>query len=93
MFHSLSIQRALEELHSTPAGLSEGEVRERLVRYGPNTLVKQKRKSLILLFAGQFTDILIVILAIAAIISGFLQEWLDAYAILVIILLNGAIGF
>ncbi|MDD1672933.1 MAG: calcium-translocating P-type ATPase, SERCA-type, partial [Methanomicrobiales archaeon] len=44
-------------------------------------------------FAGQFTDILIVILAIAAIISGFLQEWLDAYAILVIILLNGAIGF
>lgn len=93
MFHAIPVSRALEELHSSTEGLSEEDAKARLVEQGPNTLRERERRSAIALFASQFTDILIVVLAVAAVISGLLQEWLDAYAIIAIILLNGAIGF
>ena len=93
MFHAVPVSRALEELQSSTNGLSEEEAGARLVQHGPNALREKERRSAIRLLASQFTDILIVVLAVAAIISGLLQEWLDAYAIIAIILLNGAIGF
>jgi Ca2+-transporting ATPase len=61
--------------------------------HGPNRLPEKAKESPLLLFARQFTDLLIVILAIAAAVSGLLGEWLDAAAILAIIILNGVIGF
>ena len=42
---------------------------------------------------AQFKDLVIWILIIAAIVSGALGEWVDAIAILAIVLLNGVIGF
>ena len=42
---------------------------------------------------AQFKDLVIWILIIAAVISGVLGEWVDAIAILAIVLLNGVIGF
>lgn len=41
----------------------------------------------------QFTDFMIVVLLVAAVISGFIGEVVDTIAILVIVLMNGAIGF
>lgn len=93
MFHALTIEQALDTLASSAGGLSEEEARTRLTTYGPNALKGKEGRGIVFLFASQFTDILIVILAIAAAISGILQEWLDAYAIFAIILLNGGIGF
>lgn len=43
--------------------------------------------------ARQFTDVLIWILIAAAAVSGILGEWLDTIAILVIVVLNGMLGF
>ncbi|MDD1656018.1 MAG: cation-translocating P-type ATPase [Methanomicrobiales archaeon] len=93
MFHTLSVDRALEVLRSGAQGLSDTEAKARLAEHGPNRLQEQKKQSLLLLFAQQFTDLLIVILAAAAIISGILGEWLDAMAIMAILVLNGVIGF
>ncbi|NYZ78126.1 HAD-IC family P-type ATPase, partial [Candidatus Micrarchaeota archaeon] len=92
-FHALSAREALKELRSSERGLSEEEARARLAQYGANALREKKRQSALMLFLGEFTDLLIVILIIAAVISGFLGEWLDAYAILAVVVLNGIIGF
>ncbi|MDD1670478.1 MAG: HAD-IC family P-type ATPase, partial [Methanomicrobiales archaeon] len=92
-FHAYPADRVLEELRSGPGGLSPEEARARLSLHGPNRLREEAGQSPLLLFARQFTDLLIVILAIAAAVSAFLGEWLDAAVILAILLLNGVIGF
>ena len=92
-FHAYPVSRALEELRSGAGGLSPDEARGRLAVHGPNRLQEKAKQSVLLLFVRQFTDLLIVILAIAAVISGVLGEWLDAAAIIAIIILNGIIGF
>jgi Ca2+-transporting ATPase len=92
-FHAYPVNRALEELRSGPEGLSPDEARARLALHGPNRLQEKAKESVLILFARQFTDLLIVILAIAAVVSGILGEWLDAAAIIAIIVLNGIIGF
>lgn len=45
------------------------------------------------MLGGQFTDILVIILIIAAVISGYHGEIVDTFVIVLIILLNGCIGF
>ena len=92
-FHALTVRQVLEELRSGTGGLDPGEAEARLAAYGPNRLEEKRRHSPLLLLARQFTDLLILVLAVAAIISGFLGEWIDASAIIAIILLNGSIGF
>lgn len=92
-FHALTVRQVLEELRSGTGGLDPGEAQARLAAYGPNRLEEKRRHSPLLLLARQFTDLLILVLAVAAIISGFLGEWLDASAIIAIIVLNGIIGF
>jgi Ca2+-transporting ATPase len=92
-YHTYPAGRVLEELGSGERGLPPEEARVRLALHGPNRLPEEAGESPLRLFARQFTDLLIVILAFAAAISGALGEWLDAAAIAAIILLNGVIGF
>ena len=73
-------------------GLSDGEVKERLERYGPNRLKEGKKKSLIQLFAAQLNDPLIFILLIAAVVSGFMGELSDTVIIALVVVLNAVIG-
>jgi Ca2+-transporting ATPase len=92
-FHAYPAAWVVEELRSGPEGLTPEEAAARLALHGPNRLREEAGESPLHLFARQFTDLLIVILAVAAAISAALGEWLDAVVILAIILLNGAIGF
>jgi Ca2+-transporting ATPase len=92
-FQTITPGQAISALGSRREGLDPDEAAMRLQEYGPNTLREKRKKSAVLLLLRQFTDLLIVILVIAAIISGLLGEWVDAYAILFIVLLNGVIGF
>lgn len=92
-YHALSAGEVLTSLGSGDGGLDTGEVENRLRLHGPNALREAKKRSLILLFLQQFTSLLILILIIAAVISGLFGEWADAIAILIIVLLNGVIGF
>jgi Ca2+-transporting ATPase len=45
------------------------------------------------LFVSQFSNLIIGVLACAALLSGWFGEWIDAAAILTIIVLNGILGF
>ena len=74
-------------------GLTEWETQQRLAKHGPNELPEAPPVSALTLLIGQFTSVIIWVLIGAAVISGLLQEWVDAAAILAIVLLNAVLGF
>lgn len=74
-------------------GLSQEQVKERLIKYGPNELPQKSRANWIKLLLGQFSSIIIWLLIIAAGIAAFLGEVVDAWAILAIVILNAILGF
>ena len=65
----------------------------RLERHGPNELAAGKKISAWCILLRQFTNLLIVILLAATVISFFLGESLDAYVILAIVLACVGLGF
>jgi Ca2+-transporting ATPase len=74
-------------------GLTEWEAQQRLAKHGPNELPEDPPVSALTLLLRQFTSVIIWVLIGAAVISGLLQEWVDAAAILAIVLLNALLGF
>jgi len=92
-FHQVDIGHTLAELKSTPQGITGDEARRRLALYGPNVLVERKKKTVLVMFLGQFTDFMILVLIVAAVISGIIGEASDTIAIIVIVLLNAVLGF
>ena len=78
---------------SFDGGLADHEAQQRLQREGLNELPEAQPPSLLRLFLSQFTSVIGWVLIGAAVISGLLEDWLDASAILAIVLLNGVLGF
>ena len=74
------------------SGLPESQIKPRLAEYGPNKLREEKGRSALKIFLDQFEDFIIWVLIGAALVSGFLQEWVDALAIIAIIILNAVLG-
>jgi Mg2+-importing ATPase len=79
--------------NTTRAGLSSGEVAARQATYGPNAVVREKRLAALRQFAGQLKNPLIIILLLAAVLSFFLGELVDAMIIIVIVFLSVFIDF
>src|SRR5690554_648971 len=73
-------------------GLSSEEARDRLQEYGENSLKEGKGVSVFELFLNQFRDVLVIILLLAALISGLLGEITDTVVISIILLLNATLG-
>jgi Ca2+-transporting ATPase len=92
-WHQMEPQDVLDLLGTGPDGLSAEEVAKRAALYGKNELLEGKKRTAWSILLGQFKDFLILILIAAAIISGFIGEPADTAAILVIVVLNGIIGF
>lgn len=74
-------------------GLSAVEVLARAQRFGPNALEGKPGRSRVRMLLDQFSDFMILVLIAAAVVSGMIGDVEDTIAILVIILLNAAIGF
>jgi Ca2+-transporting ATPase len=86
-------EEVLADLDSCAAGLCHEEVRERLLRYGPNVLETAKAVNPVLLFLEQFKSFIIYILLFAVVFSCIIGEYVDSILILVILLANALIGF
>lgn len=82
----------LEQLNGSRHGLSTPEAQKRLARLGPNALPQAKPPGLAQVFLRQFLSPLIYILLAAALVSWFLDEWLDAGFIFAVLLINAIIG-
>lgn len=82
----------LRELGSSENGLSKRQAEENLSKFGKNELQEGKRKSPVMVFLEQYKDFLVIILIIAAIISGVLGDAESAIVILVVITINAILG-
>src|SRR5690349_3351325 len=75
------------------AGLSPAEVNDRQLHYGPNALQQIQPRSAWRVLVDQFASIVIALLAIAAAISWATGDRAEAVAILIVLILNAAVGF
>ena len=92
-FWSLSTTELLQQLQTTPAGLTGDEARQRLARYGANLLKPPKRSDVLTLLLAQFKSPIILILLFATGLSFFLHDPVDAFIILTIVFASGLLGF
>ena len=91
--HAQPIERLVDILRThLSLGLSTAEADVRLTQYGPNELQERPRPTFWHLLLGQFNSFLVIILLASAIISLFLGEYLDASAIMAIVVLNAVLG-
>lgn len=97
-FYTQETSEIITSLKSDAAvGLRTDEVKRRLVEYGYNQLASKRRKSFALIFLEQFKSFMIIILLIAAVISGVVgvmegEGLIDTYVILGILILNAFVG-
>lgn len=74
-------------------GLTTKEAEQGLVKYGKNILRQQKKKSPIMLFFGQFKDVMTMILLACTGVSAFMQDWIEAIVMVGIVVVNALMGF
>ena len=94
LWHTLSLSDVLQRLTVDPSqGLSSEEAQNRWQTFGPNELEERGGISPWRILLEQFTETMVIVLIVAAIVSGFIGDFKDAIAILVIVILNGILGF
>lgn len=94
VWYKKNIAQIEKELNtSIQTGLTSKQALKRLETYGPNQLEEAEQKSAFFIFLSQFKDFMVIILLFATLISGLLGEFVDAIAIILIVLLNGVLGF
>ncbi|MDD8012838.1 MAG: cation-translocating P-type ATPase [Acidobacteriota bacterium] len=92
-WHALSAEETSRHL-ATPLdrGLSADEAARRLELLGRNEIAAAPRPSFLQLLLAQFNNFIILLLIGAAAVSGLLGEWIDAAAIMAIVILNATLG-
>ena len=87
-----SAQELLQKFDVTEQGLNNVQVEEIRRLTGENILQEGKKKSTLEVFLGQFCDLLVVILIIAAIISMFSGNAESTIVILLVLIMNAVLG-
>ncbi|MBQ7387250.1 MAG: cation-translocating P-type ATPase [Clostridia bacterium] len=96
-FYCEDTEKVLSQLNSDREGLSSGEAAKRLEQNGKNKLAAAKGKSIIRRFLEQLADPMIIILLVAALISGVLavvenESFADVIIILAVVIVNAVLG-
>ncbi|RXI79374.1 cation-translocating P-type ATPase [Levilactobacillus suantsaii] len=87
-----TVANLYQDLQTNDQGLNATEVQSRLDKYGQNALTQQKKPSLLQRFIGQFKDLMIIVLLVAALFAGLTGEVVDAVIILLVVVLNAIFG-
>ena len=93
VWHTLSKDQVLDCLEASLEGLAAPEADSRLEKSGPNRLPEPPRRGAILRFLLHFHNILIYVLLGSAVITAFMEHWVDTGVILAVIIVNALIGF
>ena len=91
-WHALSAEEVLEHLKVRENGLTSSEVARRQAEYGLNQLTEAPRPGFLKLLWEQFNNFIVMLLIVASVVSALLGEWVDASAIITIVLLNAILG-
>lgn len=93
-WYQLDKETLEQKLHvTTGRGLTAKQVETKQKQHGMNELEAEKQTAKWLVFIKQFQDFMVLVLLAATLISGLLSEYIDAIAIMVIVFVNGFIGF
>ena len=92
-FYDVSAEKALSLLAASRSGLSESEVAVRLSKFGYNELPKERKIQPVILFLNQFKNFLIALLLFATAVSFLLKDFLEAAAMMAVVILSAALGF
>jgi Ca2+-transporting ATPase len=87
----IDVEQALKTDHEK--GLSSPEAEKRLEKYGTNTLTSAPRRTALSIFIAQFKSLIVALLIAASALAFLLNETIEGFAILVVIVLNAIIGF
>lgn len=95
----MTVDETLSSLGTSERGISDGEAAMRLISCGENKLDEPKKHSVLLKFLKQFTDVMVIVLIAAAIVSAVVgvvqkqyEDFIDVGIILFIVILNAVIG-
>ena len=91
-WHALEVEKVLRDLQVHENGLTVREASQRLHRYGPNQLQEAPRPGFWVTLWDQLNNFVVILLIVSSIISALLGEWIDALAILAIVVLNTILG-
>ena len=92
-WHALSPEQVVQQLQTQlQEGLTSAEVKRRQEIVGLNQLAEKPRPSFLQLVLDQLKNFVVILLIVAALISGLLGEWIDAGAIFAIVVLNAILG-
>ncbi len=93
-WHHFPTKTVLQDLQvEVEKGLSQTQSQLRQQKYGLNRLTPQRGKSPFRLLFEQVNQPLVYILLLAAMVTGFLEEWVDSSVIFGVVLVNTIIGF
>lgn len=90
--YQMKKEDVLKMLGTDENGLTQNQAKENQKKYGKNELAEGKKKNPFILFLEQYKDFLVIILIIAAIISGVLGDIKSAIVIFVVITINAILG-
>lgn len=92
-WHLQEVDVVFSELATERGGLGSGDVRMRQGRYGFNEITEKGIKSPLSILRDQFTNVMVLILCAAAVLSLSLGKGMEAGAVLAIVVLFAALGF
>jgi P-type Ca2+ transporter type 2C len=93
-WHTLSIDDLVEALNANvDRGLTDDEASRRYQQLGPNLLAQIKGRSIFDMVVDQFKSLIVALLVAATVVAFGLGENIEAVAVLVVIVLNGTVGF
>jgi Ca2+-transporting ATPase len=91
-WHALEMDDVLSRLETGQQGLSQTEAAKRLKDNGPNELKEEPRPTFFQLVLAQLNNFIVILLIVSSIISALLGDWIEAGAIMLIVVLNAILG-
>ncbi|MGD9093451.1 MAG: HAD-IC family P-type ATPase, partial [Anaerolineales bacterium] len=92
-WHALHTEEVLDHLHCpSENGLTSEDAQQRLQQFGPNELTETPPTTFWQMLREQFVNFVVLLLIVAAVISALLGDYVEAVAIMAIVILNAALG-
>jgi len=91
-WHALKAEEVLNHLEVRGNGLTSEEAKKRLEQYGPNQLKEALRPTFLQMLWEQLNNFVVILLIVASLISGLLGDYVEASAIMAIVVLNAVLG-
>ena len=91
-WHALKAEEVLSHLKVEDRGLTSAEAKRRLEQYGPNQLKEAPRPTFLQMLWEQLNNFVVILLIVASLVSGLLGDYVEAAAIMAIVVLNAVLG-